>query len=407
MKYFKTLTLTLLFLSCNLNSVEEEEEFYYYEPIIGESYKIVTDQDHLVEFDHQIEQNLFVETEDNQGFKFSLEIPSFALTPGTRTNFEGYIVPLTDILNLPEGVEFKFGIEIQPFGVAFSKPVTITIELPADFDTENLRGFYNQGDWGTTYLEPIKIKRTNGRLLAIFNVTHFSTYGGMKAKDELFDCPDPRSAQACTDLKEIIACRLGHYELGPAEELTGEDKTAINSILVSYMERQLRYLEEEPPDYFDLSAFQSDLSEYLCWVAMTQEFNANPESIFGDLYEKASYYIKQVFSESALELEGVCQENRADGECSPGNTWYAIQSYVQMLEITQFLGLDEELSLEDVYEFCDGAVNDMLFNFSMFDPVSMNEHYQPVPSGHWYKNYQIQLSSPDDAIQFMYFINLT
>jgi hypothetical protein len=402
MKFFKPLSLMLLFLSCNLNDVEDEEEFYYYEPVIGESYQIVTDDNFQVEFSHEIQQELSVETEDSRGYKYRLEIPPFALTPGTRANFEGYIVPLTDIINLPEGIEFKFGIEIQPFGIAFSKPVTITVELPGDFDTGDLMGFYNPGDWGTSYLEPIKIKRTNGRVQAIFNTTHFSSYGGIVADDEYFNCPDPRSAQACTDLREIIACKLGHYEVGIAKELTGEDKTTINNILREYMERQLMYLEEEPPYYSNLSEFQSDLSEYMCWVAMTQEFNGNPESIFGDLYEKASYYIRIVFSESASELEEMCQQNRAEGDCVPGNLWYAIHNYVQMLEIAQLLGLDEELNLKDVYEFCDQAVNEVLYNLSMIDPVTMNEHYQPSPSGHWYKNYQFDLLTPNDSIQFMY-----
>jgi hypothetical protein len=405
MKFFKHLSLTLILLSCNLISGDdEEEEFYYYEPVIGEAYQVVTDLEYKVEFDYQIQQDLVVETEDARGYTYTLEIPSFAVTPGSMTNFEGYIVPLTGIQNLPAGVEFKFGLEIEPFGITFSKPVVITVELPGDFDTEDLRGFYNQGDWGTAYLEPIKIKRTNGKVLAIFSVTHFSSYGGMKAGDDLFNCPDPRSAQTCSDLKEVIACQLGHYELGITEELTGKDKTTVNNILRSYMEIQLQYLEEEPPDYFDVLVFQNDLTEYLCWVAMTQEFNSNPESIFGDLYKEAEYYVKLVFAEHLLDLESTCLQSRSDGDCVPGNIWYTIHNYAQMLEIAQFTGLDQELSLEDIYDFCDGAVNDVLYNFHLIDPVTMNEHYQPVESDHWYKSYQLELSSPDDSIQFMYFM---
>jgi hypothetical protein len=63
MKFFKPLSLMLLFLSCNLNDVEDEEEFYYYEPVIGESYQIVTDDNFQVEFSHEIQQELSVETE--------------------------------------------------------------------------------------------------------------------------------------------------------------------------------------------------------------------------------------------------------------------------------------------------------------------------------------------------------
>jgi hypothetical protein len=227
----------------------------------------------------------------------------------------------------------------------------------------------------------------------------------MKAPDEYFDCPDHRSAQTCKDLKEVIGCILGHYEVGITEELTGEDKDRVNSILRSYMERQLRWLEEDPPDYFNLMEFESDLTEFLCWMGMTQEFNGNPEAIFGDLYDKAEYYIKMVFNDAAIELENTCMENRSDSECTHNIQWYTIQLYVQMLEIAQYLGINQELSMPDIYDFCDDAISEVLFNFTMVDPSTMNEHYHTGSSETWFKNYQLELSDPDDIIQIMYLMD--
>ena len=402
MKFFKHFTLTLLFISCNLIPENEEEEFYFYEPVISEAYKVVTDLDYMVEYEYKIQKDLLVETVDSRGYKYKLMIPAFALTPGYPTSFSGLIIPLTGIQNLPAGIDFKFGLEIEPYGMTFSKPVTITVELPGDFNTEDLMGFYSPGDWSNPLLEPIKIKRYSDKIEAIFSVIHFSSYGGMDVDEGMFECPDHRSAQACNDLKEIIACKLGHYELGFNGELNGEDKKAINEILRDYMDRQLDYLEEEPPDYFDIYQFQADLSEYLCWMALTQEFNGDYESVFGDLYERANSIIKEVLSTHADDMENACLQSREVSECVVGTEWFTIQSYIQWLEIAQKLGLDQELNMNDIYEFCDGAVNESLYIMTMINPLSMDEYYHPDGEDVWFKNYQIEFSSPDETFSFMY-----
>jgi len=402
MRFFKHLSLTLLLLSCNLNSGDEEEEFYFYEPVIGEAFQVVTDLDFRVDYEYQIQKDLVVETEDSSGYKYKLEIPSFALTPGYYTSFSGLIMPLTGIQNLPTGIEFKFGIEIEPFGMTFSKPVKITIELPGDFNTEDLMGFYSPGDWETTYLEPVKIKRSSGKTEAIFNVTHFSSYGGMTVEDGMFDCPDYRSTQYCSDVKEVIACKLGHYGEGGDEVLTEEDRKAINDILRNYMDRQLRYLEEEPPEFYELHQFQEDLKEYLCWAVMTQEFNADPESVFGDLYNRAKSIIKDVLVFFSQDLESTCLQNRDIDECTIGIGWHEIQTYVQWLEIAQQLGLDQELEMKNIYEFCDNAVNELLYILTLNNPLDMTEYYHPGGDVEWHKNYRIEFLSPDDVFSFMY-----
>lgn len=402
MKFFKHLSLTLLLLSCNLNSGDEEEEFYFYEPVFDDAFQVVTDPDYRVDYEYQIQKDLVVETEDSSGYKYKLEIPAFALTPGSYTSFSGFIMPLTGIQNLPTGIEFKFGIEIEPFGMTFSKPVKITIELPGDFNTEDLMGFYSPGEWETTYLEPVKIKRSSGKTEAIFNITHFSSYGGITVEDDMIDCPDHRSTQNCKDVKEVIACKLGHYEEGGMEELTEEDRKDINDILRNYMDRQLRYLEEEPPEFYELYQFQEDLKEYLCWTALTQEFNGNPESVFGDLYNRAESIIKDVLGFFAQDLDSTCVQNRKDSECVQGKGWYEIQTYMQWLTIAQQLGLDQELEMKDIYEFCDNAVNELLYNLKLIDPINLTEYYHPYGDEVWFKNYQIEFSSPDDVFSFMH-----
>jgi hypothetical protein len=288
-------------------------------------------------------------------------------------------------------------------GMAFSKPVTITIELPGDFNTDDLMGFYSPGEWTNPYLEPVKIKKSSGKTEAIFSVTHFSSYGGMTVEDGMFECPDYRSAQVCSDLKEIIACKLGHYVAGINDELTGEDKKAINDILYKYMDRQLKYLEEEPPDYSYIYLFEEDLTEYLCWAAMTQEFNTNPESVFGDLYSRAKTIIKNVLSEHAMDMEDACLQSREVNECGGGTQWFTLQTYVLWLEIAQQLGLD--LDMKDIYEFCDGAVNESFHTLTLVNPLTQNEYYHPHGDSEWYKIYQIELSSPDDTLSFKFMMN--
>ncbi len=406
MKFFKRLSLILVLISCNIIP-DDEEEFYYYEPVIGEAYQVIADLDNMVEFEYQIQKDLLVETEDSRGYKYTLEIPAFAISPGSSNNFRGYIAPLSGIQNLPSDVDFQFGVEVEPFGVTFSKPVKITIDLPGNFDTQNLKGFYNEGDWGMAYLEPIQIKRSSGNVQAIFNVLHFSQYGGINAGNENFDCPDPRSAQTCENVREIIACKLSTYEVGGNEELTQEDKNSINAILRTFMEMQLQYLEEEPPDYLDLFEFQYDLSQYLCWEAMTQEFNSNPESIFGDLYNKAEEYINDVFTEIMTDLEETCIGDRLNYDCTYGTAWNTMLTYIQMLVVAQQLGIDEKIPIPDLFEFCDGAVNELLHNFTMVNRLNMTEFSYPGgPNNYfnYYKNYYIELQDPNDVISIDYFM---
>lgn len=406
MRFFKQQLLILLLISCNLNSENEEEEFYFYEPIIGEAYQVTTDYEHRVDFEYQIRKDLLVETEDSKGYIYRLEIPAFALTPGSVYNFNGYIAPLTGIQNLPANSSFLFGIEIEPSGMNFSKPVKITVDLPADFDTQGMWGFYNEGEWGTAYMEPVMIKRLPGKTEAIFSISHFSAYGAMGGGAQDFDCPDPRSAQYCNDLNEIIACKLKHYEVGLNGELSQEDKNEVNNILRKYMETQLRYLEEEVKDYYDMFQFQSDLKEYLCWEAKTQLFNGNPEAVFGDLYARAEKYIIMGFNEVISDLEETCLADRLDQNCVFGNAWGTTQSYLQAMVIAQKLGIDQQMPVSNIFEFCDGALNELLRDFTMVDPGSMTEYPYHGQGGidiDW-KSYIIEFSDPDDVFLFEYYM---
>lgn len=383
-------------ISCN-NSEEEEEFFDYYEPIIGETFQTISDPESKVDYQYSTEDDLTVETTDASGLNYSIHIPAEALAPNFSKEFGGSIAPLVGIQNLPDGANFQFGIEIEPYGYRFVKPVEITIDLPANFDTKNLLGFYNEEAMGAR-LEPMKIRRRSTGIQVVFQVLHFSSYGGLTYVGNALSCPEARSAQSCDDLREIIGCTLGAYEVGINEQLSQEDQNKASNILKLWMEEQLKYADlEGGMDYTDIYEFEFELSEYLCWKSMTQEFNGNANSYFADLYQKAEGVIRKGFNSVVAELEDLCMSSLTPPEeCPSGNSVLTTKSYLQWYAIAQQLGIENDLEVSDILQFCEGSLTRLLVDFALVDPSTLQEFQHNSSGG--IKVYLVELPAANSQI---------
>lgn len=400
------LLIAFLFLpSCNLINGEEEEDYSYYEPIIGEEFVVTVDLSKKIEYEYKKQEDLIVETEDDRGYKYRLEIPAGATSPGSYGIFEGYIAPVTGIENLPSDVEFLFGLEIEPYGESFVKPVTVSVEIQGNIDTENLRGFFNEGQGGWAYLAPVIVEKSSNLTKAVFNVHHFSSYGGISADDSYFDCPDVRSAQTCDDLREVIACNLGHIEVGINEEMNAEDRNLVNSLLKTWMSEQLQYASTDEIDFSDVYEFQYELSQYLCWKSMTQEYNSNPEFVFANLFDEAETLILEGFMEVMGELDVECVKNLelVPQDCSRlGTVVFYTQAYLEWLAIAQELGIENDPAIIDMFDFCGNSVENTYIDFAMIHAETMAEFVITSGSEEGIADYHIILNGPDHTIPVAY-----
>jgi hypothetical protein len=400
MKFFSYPIIFLLFISCSLIEEEDESDFDYYEPIIGEEFETVVDMEYKVEYEYSSNSDLYIESTDRNGLKYSIEIPSKATALGSFDNFSGYIAPLSGIQNLPADAEFQFGIEIEPYGIQFTKPVRITIDLPGNYNTQNLLGFYNEGMGGIAYLEPLKIKRSADKIQAIFDVMHFSSYGGLSYDGEDYSCPDARSARTCADLKEIIGCTLGSYEVGINEEMSKQDRDAVNPLLRAWMEEQLKYADHSTLDYSDRYEFEYELREYLCWKAMTKYYNSVPETVFGDLFDQAEVYIINAIEKIMNELDVYCLDALLNEPCWNDALEYS-KSFIEWLVIAQEIGIENAPGIIELTDFCNGSINEVLYDFTMINAETWTE-FEKNEVNENLELYFIELESTGQVIQIDY-----
>lgn len=267
---YPTLFILLLFVQCS----PENEEDLYYEPLVEGIFNVSVDQEQTLEFTIEPNKAVKVDGQFSNGISFTVEFEANAL----RFNevVEASIQPLTGILDMPSDFQFNFGFVFAPEGIEFNKPGKMTIELPAGIDISELKGFFFQGGvpygnadpeiWGVT-LTPLLFQSAGGKKLAVFEIPHFSGFVGVSGGD--FECGDPRAAEMCHELKEILAC----YITGK-ESLTADDLKKVNKALKDWMDAGLDWLEEHPEELDDEWKIQDALGEFLCWNAAALMFNS-------------------------------------------------------------------------------------------------------------------------------------
>jgi hypothetical protein len=74
------------------------------------------------------------------GTRFTLTVPAAALPAATPVT----VTPLTAIANLPLGGPLLGAVRLEPAGLTFARPVTLTFTLPAPVDPAGLLGFLYQ-----------------------------------------------------------------------------------------------------------------------------------------------------------------------------------------------------------------------------------------------------------------------
>ena len=76
------------------------------------------------------------------------------------------------------------------------------------------------------------------------------------------------------------------------------------------------------------------------------------------------------------------------------------------MAIAQELGLDQQMPIPDIFDFCEGSLNEVLRNFTMVDPGNMTEYPYYGQGGidiEW-KLYEIEFNDPDDIFSFEYYM---
>jgi hypothetical protein len=114
------------------------------------------------------EQGGAITAQAGNGTRFTLTVPPLAVTSDTGIT----LTPITTIENLPLGATLVTALRLQPDGLEFLAPATLTIDLPAAAAPSGLFGLRFADDWSFT-LTPIAV--TGTRLT--MSIAHFSGAG--------------------------------------------------------------------------------------------------------------------------------------------------------------------------------------------------------------------------------------
>lgn len=112
------------------------------------------------------------------GATFRLEVPAAAVSSPTTIS----VTPVRAVANLPLTGELAFGVVLQPAGLRFDRPATLTITLPAGTDPSDLFGFLFDDSGGN--FEILRVT-ASGTTLSM-QVPHFSVAGAAQGTLEDF-----------------------------------------------------------------------------------------------------------------------------------------------------------------------------------------------------------------------------
>lgn len=348
---YPLLSFLLLFVQCN--PVNEDD--LYYEPLVDGIYNVSVDQEQSLDFTIEPNKALNVSGQFDNGIPFTLEFESGAV------QYEGAVgasvSPLTGILDMPSEFQFHFGFSFSPEGTYFTKPGKMTIELPADVDINEFKGFYFEG--GVPYegtdaeiwsvkLIPVFFESVNGKKQAVIELPHFSGFVGVSGGD--FKCGNPLAADMCDDLKEILAC----YITGK-ETISSDDSKKVNKALKDWIDAGLDWLEEHPEDIDDDWELDMALREIICWKAAAQMFNSDM-SPFSSQIDRVGDLFTRVLVDKLVNLNNEClsMEDMYEQAASLGvNSWY-----IMLLDEMRSAGLLNEDPGIDYVSYCDGIASE-------------------------------------------------
>ncbi len=110
-----------------------------------------------------------VSTVNGQGTIYTLTVPQGALADATSIA----ITPVTSIGNLPLSGGLAAAVRLEPSGLQFSEPLTLTIDVPGGIATQGLLGFLYNGTGENFEVLPVTLSGNT----ASVQVSHFSTAG--------------------------------------------------------------------------------------------------------------------------------------------------------------------------------------------------------------------------------------
>ena len=110
-----------------------------------------------------------IATTSEGGVIFSLDVPPGAVATDTLIT----LTPVTSLVGLPLSGTSHFAVRMQPAGLQFDRPATLTIALPEGTDASRLFGFVFDDDGGNFEVLPARIDGTSFAL----PIAHFTTAG--------------------------------------------------------------------------------------------------------------------------------------------------------------------------------------------------------------------------------------
>lgn len=236
------------------------------------------------------------------------------------------VTSLSDVQNLPEGMEFLGGVQVEPDGQTLLNAGWLAIELPDGADTSRLAAFRYHGQGEEFHLYPLAVEDGAAKV----SIAGFSGYGILHLNADIAKAPVP------TDIGDqaaaaIAAATSKHTADG---SLPGEVMTQIKDILKTWHSSEvLPNLKDAAKD--DTKA-RSAIGEWIRWLIFVQLYGLDE-----DFAEEA------VASEQAIRGSLVHAVNVAEQSCRADRDATQIAAMFYWLGAAQLLGMEDAFGGSD------------------------------------------------------------
>lgn len=242
---------------------------------------------------------------------------------------------ISRIEDLPEGMEFLGGVQVEPDGQTLAKAGWLSIELPDGADTSRLAAFRYHGQGQEFHLYPLVVKGNAAQL----PVAGFSGYGLVHLNAEIEKAPVPTSVgdQAMAAIAEATHKNITDGSIAETA------MTSIKDILRDWHAREV--LPNLKGAVEDSSKAHAATSEWIRWLIVVQ------------LYGFEEDFANEIASgERLLQDSLVNAFNNSSRACSSNKDATQIAAMYHWLGVAQLFGLDEALgsseSINDKIESC-------------------------------------------------------
>ena len=295
-----------------------------------------------------------LETVTADGIRYVLEIPEDALS-GT----DDVLITMTPIIGileeLPPSLSLLGAVRLEPDGLRFLRPVTLTIDLPPGTLLDEAIGFSYYSLYEEFHFYPIySIDTTESSL--VFQLMHFSDNGVLSG--QISNCDGHGNPSSPEDIaKQKIQCILLEAGLrqmtGASEQLTEDDLNQIHDILLEWFDNSVLPGLNAAIDFYSLEEATKQLYS---WYETAQEFFDSVLVYFTGQLMSAEGAINSTIEGAVGELNNNCLE-----ETDPCLKKDIIKDafdwigFAQLLETKYALeGID--IIAPDLEQFCGGVL---------------------------------------------------